>query len=578
MKKENIQKGKKQRSLLTFTIGVIVIILLNIISTRFYGRADLTSEKRYTLSDATIEMVEELDDIVYFKVYLEGEFPSGFKRLKNETREILRQFNAVNRNIQYEFIDPATVGNDVNAVYEELARKGLSPTDLHVREDGGSMQKIIFPGAIVSYHQKELPLQLLQSQMNVGPEESLNNSIQSLEYNISSVIRRLTEAQKPKVAFIEGHGELSSSETWDIGTALSEYYQVERISIDGQISNITERSESDSLGIIVKNKYRALIIARPDTAFTEKDKFILDQYVMRGGKILWFIDPIFTSMDSLMQTANTVALPGELNLNDMFFRYGVRFENKLVMDLSCMPIPINTGNYGGQPQVDFLNWYYFPVLTPQTEHPVAKNLNVIRTEFVSPIDTIDVDGISPTVLLQTSEYSRLVNTPAYISLEMLREDPDTRLFSHQPVPVAILMEGRFSSLYTNRLTPEILSSELIDFKEESDPTAMIFVSDGDLLKNQFRTSDGMPLPTGYDQYTGQSFGNGDFVLNAVNYLCDDSGLINVRSRDIKLRLLDRARIKDSKVIIQIINVLLPVLLILIPGILKIIIRRRKYSR
>jgi ABC-2 type transport system permease protein len=280
----------------------------------------------------------------------------------------------------------------------------------------------------------------------------------------------------------------------------------------------------------------------------------------------------------LTYTGNTIGLPAELNLDDMFFRYGVRFEKKLVMDLSCMPIPITTGSVGGQPQVDLLNWYYFPVLTPQTQHPIAKNLNVIRTEFVSPIDTIDVDGIKPTVLLQTSEYSRLANSPVYISLEMLREEPDVRLFSHQPVPVAILMEGTFSSLYTNRLTPEIMTSSLIDFKEESVPTSMIFVSDGDLLKNQFRSSDGMPLPTGYDQYTGQSFGNGDFILNAINYLCDDSGLINVRSRDIKLRLLDRTRIKESKTTIQIINVILPVLLILIPGILKIMIRKRKYSR
>jgi len=578
MKKTNIQKAKKQKSLLTIAIGVLVLISVNIVASRFYGRADLTAEKRYTLSDATVEMVSQLDDIVYFKVYLEGDFPSGFKRLRNETREILRQFNAVNRNVQFEFINPASIGNNVNAVYEELVRKGLNPTDLHVRQEDGSSQKIIFPGAIVSYREKELPLHLLQAQMNVGHEEALNNSVQNLEYNISSVIRRLTEAKKPKIAFIEGHGELDNRDTWDIGSALSEYYQVERIAIDGQVASITERNESDSMGIVARNKYEALIIARPDTLFSEKDKFILDQYVMRGGKILWFIDPILTGMDSLQFTGNTIGLPATLNLDDMFFRYGVRFEKKLVMDLSCLPIPITTGNIGGQPQVDFLNWYYFPVLTPQSKHPIVKNLNVMKTEFVSPLDTIEVNGLTPTVLLQTSEYSRLVNSPAYISLEMLREEPDTRMFSHPPVPVAVLMEGVFPSLYTNRLTPEILNSELIDFKDESVPTAMIFVADGDMPGNQFRSGDGMPLPVGYDQYTQQSFGNRDFILNAVNYLCDDSGLINVRSRDLKLRLLDRARIKESKTIIQIINVLIPMLIILIPGILKIIIRKRKYSR
>ena len=304
MKKTNIQKAKKQKSLLTIAIGVLVLISVNIVASRFYGRADLTAEKRYTLSDATVEMVSQLDDIVYFKVYLEGDFPSGFKRLRNETREVLRQFNSVNRNVQFEFINPSSIGNNVNAVYEELVRKGLNPTDLHVRQEDGSSQKIIFPGAIVSYREKELPLHLLQAQMNVGHEEALNNSVQNLEYNISSVIRRLTEAKKPKIAFIEGHGELDNRDTWDIGSALSEYYQVERIAIDGQVASITERNESDSLGIVARNKYEALIIARPDTLFSEKDKFILDQYVMRGGKILWFIDPILTGMDSLQFTGN----------------------------------------------------------------------------------------------------------------------------------------------------------------------------------------------------------------------------------------------------------------------------------
>lgn len=578
MKTETIQKTKRRKSLLSLLAGIAVIILVNFIGTRFYTRLDLTAEKRYTLSGATVEMVENLDDIVYFKVYLEGDFPPGFKRLRNETMEMLRQFNAYNKNIQYEFIDPTTIGNDVNAVYEELVRKGLNPTDLHVREESGSTQKIIFPGAIVRYKERELPLHLLQSQLNANPEESLNNSIQNLEYNISSVIRRLMDAKKPAIAFVEGHGELDNMRTWDIGSALSEYYQVDRIELNDKLNTISERHESDSLGIVVKNKYKALIIARPDTLFTEKEKFILDQYVMRGGKILWFIDPIITSMDSLQFTGNTIGLPVDLNMDDMFFRYGIRFEKQLAMDLSCLPIPITTGNIGGQPQVDFLNWYYFPVLTPRSPHPIARNLNVIKTDFVSPIDTISVEGLTPTVLLETSEYTRLVNSPAYISLEMLREEPDPRLFNQPPVPVAVLMEGTFKSLYTNRLTPEIMNSELIDFKEESIPTAMLFIGDGDMPSNQFRSSDNMPLPTGYDQYTQQSFGNKTFILNAVNYLCDDSGLINVRTRDIQLRLLDRAKIKESKTIIQIINVLIPVLIILIPGVLKIFLRRKKYNK
>lgn len=579
-KQKNINSSKKKKSLSILGIGILIILLANIISSQYSTRIDLTAEKRYTLSPATVDMLRNLDDIVYFKVYLEGDFPAGFKRLRNETKDILQEFNAYSKNIQFEFIDPSTMakGDNINAVYEELVSKGLNPTDLHVKEEGGSSQKIIFPGALVSYHEKEIPLSILLSQVGMPAEEVLNNSIQGLEYNISSVIRRLVSTTKPSIAFIEGHGELNRLETYDITVALSEYYKVDRITLNGQVNSLAERHESDSLGVIVRNKYEALIIARPDTIINEKDKFLLDQYLMRGGKILWFVDPVVTSMDSLVNTPNTVGVDANQNLEDLFFRYGIRLQKQLIMDLSCMPIPITTGSMEGEPQMDFLNWYYFPVLTPVSSHPIVNNLNMVRTEFVSPIDTLTVEGIKTTVLLQSSKYSRLVNTPAYISLEILKENPDTRQYQDAPAPVAVLLEGTFNSLYTNRLTPEILNSELIDFKEKSVKTAMIVFADGDIPKNQFRPSDGMPLPAGYDQYTQQSFGNKDFVLNAINYLCDDSGLIKVRSRELKLRLLDKAQISKSKTIIQIINVLIPVLLILIIGIVKITIRKKKYSR
>ena len=579
-KQDNIKSSKKKKSLSILGIGILIILLANIISSKYSTRIDLTAEKRYTLSPATVDMLRNLDDIVYFKVYLEGDFPAGFKRLRNETKDILREFNAYSKNIQFEFIDPSTMakGDKINAVYEELVKKGLNPTDLHVKEEGGSSQKIIFPGALVSYHEKEVPFSILLSQAGMPAEEVLNNSIQGLEYNISSVIRRLVSTQKPSIAFIEGHGELDRLETYDITVALSEYYKVDRVTLNGQVNSLTERHESDSLGVIVKNKYKALIIARPDTIMSEKDKFLLDQYVMRGGKILWFIDPVVASMDSLVSSPVTVGVGADLNLEDLFFKYGIRLQKQLIMDLSCMPIPITTGSMDGQPQMDFLNWYYFPVLTPISSHPIVNNLNMVRTEFVSPIDTLSVKGVKSTVLLTSSKYSRLVNTPAYISLEILKESPDTRQYQDAPAPVAVLLEGNFNSLYTNRLTPEILNSELIDFKEKSVNTAMIIFADGDIPKNQFRPSDGMPLPTGYDQYTQQTFGNKDFVLNAINYLCDDSGLIKVRSRELKLRLLDKAQISKSKTIIQIINVLIPVLLILLIGIVKITIRKKKYSR
>jgi len=561
-------------------LGLVIIVLLNVIGSYIYTRIDLTAEKRYSLSDATKEMLRDLDDIVYFQVYLEGEFPAGFKRLRNATKEMLDEFRAYSDNIEYEFINPSESDNaqERNATYQILVDRGLNPTDLQVNAADGMKKQIIFPGAIAMYKETEAPLELLRSQLGLAPEQVLNNSIESLEFNLANAIKALTTIVKPKIAIIEGHGELAPIERADISQALQEYYNVFEIAIDEQINSLTERVENDSLGTIIRKKYTAIIIAKPDSAFSEKDKFIIDQYIMYGGKVLWLVEPVFASMDSLQFAGATVGIARDLNLDDMLFNYGVRLNTNLVMDLNALPIPLTVGNIAGQPQVDFFPWYYFPLVNPASKHPIVNNLNSIKTEFVSSLDTIQVKHVKKSILLATSDYSRAVNVPVYINLSILDQEPDERQYQDPPQAIAVLLEGQFESNYTNRIPPAVQYDKTIRFQEYSKPTKMIVITDGDIMRNQLHYKQGYPLPLGFDQYTRQTFGNKEFILNAMNYLTEGEGLINIRSRELKLRLLDPTKVNKSKLFWQMLNVVLPVLAIILMGLLLSFIRRRKYAR
>ncbi len=575
----------KTANLTQFTLGIIIIILLNIIGSYVFTRIDLTSEKRYSLSDATKKMLGDIHDLVFFRVYLEGDFPAGFKRLARETREMLDEMRAYNPNIEYEFINPSENpdNNERQKIYRQLVEKGLSPTDLQVKTKDGTSTKIIFPGAIASYHGHEMPVELLLSQRTATPEEILNNSIENLEFSLADAIRKLAANRKPKIAFIEGHGELNLKETADITLAFRDYYTVDRVTINEKLNSLTKRTLVDSINnkYRITNKYDAIIIAKPDSAFSEKDKFIIDQFIMRGGKVLWLIDPVFASMDSLQVNPETMGISLDLNLTDMFFKYGVRLNNNLVMDLNALQIPIKVGEMGNQPQFDFFPWYYFPILTPTSDHPIVRNLNAIKTEFISSIDFVnDVPEIKKTVLLSSSRYSRTVNVPVLITLSVLGEKPDERLYNKQHIPVAALIEGRFESLYANRLPPEILDDKGIGFTEQSRNTKMIVIADGDIIKNQMQLSGGnyIPLPLGYDKYTGQQFGNKELILNAMNYLTDDSGLITIRSKELKLRLLDRTKVEKERTYWQVLNTVVPVILVLIFGLIQAILRKQRYTR
>lgn len=570
---------QKIGSLIQLGIVLVIIILINLIGSYVYTRSDLTSENRYSLSDATKTMLKDVDDIIFFKVYLEGEFPAGFKKLRRETREMLNEFRAYNKNIQYEFINPSAglTEEEKNNMYRELIQKGLKATSLYVDESEGSSQKIIFPGAVVTYMDRETPCHLLVTQKGQAPEQALNESVQNLEYNIANAIQKLISGKKKRIGFITSNGELDEMRTMDISQALAEYYTLERVRIDGNINALTKRDEIND-NMVILPKYDVAVIAKPDSMINDRDKFILDQYLMYGGKIVWFVDMVSTSMDSLQSKARSIGLAKDLDMQDLFFNYGFRINTDLVMDLNCSAIPIATGNIDGEPQFDYLPWLYFPILLPQSEHPIVADLNSIKTEFVSSIDTIKTPSIKKSILLTTSPYSRTLNAPAVVSLETTKEKPDPTKFTTPPQTVALLLEGTFDSFYRNRIPPEIHDNKLIGFKKKSNPTKMVVFSDGDLIKNQLHYSRGYPLPLGYDQFTGQTFGNKDLVLNTINYLTNDEGILSARAKDFKIRLMDNTKIEENRVLIQIINTLLPVLLIFLFGIIRHQFRKRKYAR
>jgi ABC-2 type transport system permease protein len=575
-KKKNI----KRSNIIQLFLGIVILLLINIIAGFIFTRLDLTAEKRYSLAPATKRMLKGLKDEVLFKVYLEGDLPPGFRRLANETKEMLDEFRAYSKHIQYEFVDPSANPDIKERTdgYKLLVERGLQPTDLRVNKKGQASQMIIFPGAIVTYGAHEVPVQLVISQLGQDADKALNISVQSLEYNLASTILKLIQPTKPQIAFIQGQGELSQFETQDAQNALSEFYNVQRVTINHKITSLAIRLMGTSSDKLV-NRFRAIIIAKPTKPFDEKDKFLIDQFIMRGGKVLWLIDPVFASMDSLQKFNSTMGLVNNVNLEDMLFNYGVRLNTNLVMDKIALPIPIKTGQIGDQPQFDFFPWYYFPVLTPTIAHPIVNGLNSIKTEFISSIDTVTAQGVKKTILLTTSPYSRIVNAPVYIDLEILKKPADESQYNKGPQPVAVLLEGNFVSSYLFRIPPELSENKDLQFLPKSyKPTKMIVVGDGDIIKNQFQLSQGYPLPLGYDQYTRQTFGNRDFLLNAMNYLCDESGLITVRSRELTLRMLDTTKLENNRLFWQILNVLLPIILILIFSFIKLRIRSRKYSR
>ena len=580
---ENKRKSLKKNQIIAFLVTVAVVVVVNLVGSRLFTRFDLTSEKRYTLSPTTKEILNDLDDYVYFKVYLDGDFPAGFKKLRRETKEMLDEFRAYSKYIDYEFIDPTESGEEAEIMetYKQLYQAGLKPTDLNVQNsDGSSKQMVIWPGALVSYRNNtEIAIELLENQVGQSDDEALNASMQNLEFRLIDAVKKVTRMMKPNIAFVEGHGELGEQDVYDITKSLSQNYNVVRLEIDGKIDALIHRTQDTTRDVSAFPSYDAIIIAKPTQAFDERDKFLIDQYIMHGGKVLWLVEPVFATMDSLQNQESTVGVEQDLNLDDMLFKYGVRLNRDLLLDLTCAALPIRTGQVGGQARLEYFRWYYFPLLQAASDHPMVRNMNAIKSDFVSSMDaTTSADDIEQIPLLKTSDYTKVSGTPVFITLAMLRQTPDQRMFSSKGKNVAYLLKGTFSSLYANRIPQEIIDDQATDFMETSKPTAMIVVADGDIIRNQIDIRTRKPLSLGFDQYTQITYANKEFIENCISYLVDGEGLVDIRSRELKVRLLDPTKVSKQRTTWQVVNTLVPIALIVILGFVMSLIRKVKYSR
>lgn len=565
----------KKRDLFRFGIFVAILVLLNFIGSLKFFRLDLTSEKRYSLSDATVQLLESFEDVLLVKVYLEGDFPAGFQRLQAETRQMLDEFRAYNPNLQYIFINPSAEGNEkeVNDLFQQLQFKGLRPYQLSVNQEGEASVKTIFPGAILNYGEKEIPALLLKDQLGVAPEQQINTSVENLEFSLANAIRSLVQSDKPLVGFLQGHEEVGPRELADFAKELSTNYQVDLFNIREFKSDTIAGTLSIGQQQTRLNRFDAIIIAKPQRSFNDLDKYMLDQYIMNGGKTIWLLDGVTASMDSLSEKSQFMSLPlfDRLQLNDLLFKYGVRLNTDLVQDMVAA---------GVNDQRQIRPWIYFPMVMSQSKHPIAKDLNAVWMQFASSLDTVIAEGVRKEVILRSSPYSARKATPAIISLSELYNPPPQERFREQGVPLAILLEGKFQSLYKNRIKPKA-GGENLPMLEESPENQILVVSDGDVIRSQMNVVNpdiprGAPLPLGYDQYTGMQYGNKDFLVNAIDYMLDDTGLIDIRSRELKIRLLDLNRVKLERLSWQLVNTLIPIVLILVMALVNYYWRRKKY--
>jgi ABC-2 type transport system permease protein len=552
-------------------ISLIIILVSAYLLSIFFYRFDLTSEKRYTLSDLSKTSLRNLDSVVHVRVYLDGDLNIPFRKMQQRLKETLDEFQVyAGNNLEYEIINPFT-GKDAKAIdakVNELVEKGLKPTNILAKDkEGGTTEKLIFPGALIQYRKLEIPVNLLKNNAAAGAEENINNSIQAFEFEFMRIISSLTADTIEKIAFIEGHGEYNEYQVGDITRELGWYFQVDRGSINGKP------------GIL--DRYKAVVIAGPSLAFNEQDKFVLDQYLMQGGRLLWFVDMVNASLDSIREGGSTVALIRMLNIEDLLFRYGARINPVLIQDVQCNMIPVNMALAGNSPDFRLAPWLYSPLLSSPFAHPVTRNLNMIKTEFTGSIDTIEArKGIRKTVLLKTSQLSRQIPAPVVISLEEVRLNLRQELFTDPFLPVVVLLEGKFESSFRNRMISGLFPDTTVHFMETGLPSSVLVAADADLIRNDIRpTPQGVLIsPLGLDRYTQQTYGNKEFIVNAIQYMTGHVGLIKLRSRELTLRLLDKSKIKEDRRKWVLINTILPPVIVILAGMFYSWFRRRKYSR
>lgn len=548
-------------------ITLFLLLVINIISSFFFFRLDLTKDKRYTLSSTSLHIIEQVKNPLYIKVYMQGELPSEFKRLQLETRQMLEEFQGYNSNIIFEFIDPLEDEATSMDNIKELYRKGLTPINISVDDKGKQSQAMVFPWAIAVYDNKEVNIPLLKNIMGASTTDKIIGSVQHLEYSIADALHKITNDKQKKIAIIKGNGELHEAYIAKFLLQTKESYHIGPFTLDSVAKQPLNT-------LIELNKYDLAIIAKPTEAFSESEKQVLDQYIIDGGKTIWLIDQVVAEMDSLYSpTGSALAFPRDLNLNDFFFKYGVRIYPDLVKDEQGSTIKLASGEQGSATQFQEFNWKYAPQVYSQSNHPIVKNLGGIKFDFANAIDTLK-NGIKKTVLLQSSPYSKRIGTPTEINLNSVNEETTPADYLNKGnIPLAVLLEGKFHSMFENR----ILAFDQNNFQAKGKSGKMIVISDGDVIKNQL-DKNLLPVELGYDQRSGNLYDNKDFLMNCVNYVLDDTGLINIRSKDLDLPLLDKEKVYENYTNIQLLTIGLPIVILTVFGLLFTFLRKRKYSR
>ncbi len=560
-----MKKISKSTYIILFTV-----IALTVVSSFFFYRIDLTSDKRYSISKQTKTLMKSVRESVTVTIYLTGDLNPGFLRLKKSVAELLDELSAyAEGNISINYVNPseAETNEEREQKYAELEQKGMTATSVYDKDkEGKNIQKIIFPWLEISYKGKTIPVNLLKNIRGISGEENLNISVENLEFELTDAIRRLVNTKVEKIAFLEGHGELNETETYDISRSLSRYFQIDRGIIDKDPN--------------ILNDYKALIIAKPMEPFSEKDKFVIDQYVMRGGRVLWLIDGVRVSEESLTTAGISPAIELDLNLNDILFRYGVRISPVLVQDVQSVLVPVNVAAKGQQPDFQPMPWVNAPLLLTSGEHPVTRNLAPVKANFASAIEIVGDDKkLERNFILASSDNTHILQTPAEISLLQMPDLKDKKYFNNAYVPVGVVLEGEFQSDFSNRMAPkEIVNPSVI--RNKSVRTRQIIIADGDIIRNETEgTGENLKaVPLGYDRYMNQQFANNELITNAVLYLTDQSGWMELRSKTVALRLLNKKISASQKTKWQIINVVIPPVILIIFGILVQWTRRRRYTR
>lgn len=571
MSNSNKKRTNRQESLTRLGLVIAILVLLNVVAYFFYGYYDLTDDKRYSLTDSTEELIENLDDRVFITVYLEGEFPAGFRRLQNGVQDILRKFRTLSTKVDYQFVNPYDgPTEDVNKMVEQLKKMGLAPTRLAVKGNAETSESYIYPSAVVRYKGRNMPINLLENKTGLDPEIALNNSIRQLEYKFANAFENLRSVARDYIFFLEGHGELQPLETDEMQKELSQHYYTARFNLD----SIIEINPSISL----------VIVAKPTRSFSEKDKFKLDQYIMKGGKVMWLVDRVAASLDSLRGKTMHVPTEFDLNLDDMFFKYGFRINPNMVLDLEASPIALPTGGDPQNPQFELFDWWYHPVADPtRAGHMITKNLDRVELSFANSIDTIATKGIAlkKTPLLKTSTQSREQRIPVRVGFEILKYKPDVAKFN-KSFDVGLLVEGKFESLYKNRV-PQGMMDTLAkighEFKADGEYNKMLVIADGDIMRNPIRRTQGgfSAMPLGYNEFAKYTFANKEFLFNCVEYLLGKDNLIEARSKELKLRMLNKSKGEAERGKWQLINIGLPLLLLGIFGGIFNYIRKKRFG-